>query len=199
MDELSEPSKMRLEADHLDDIMVMLLADGEPVAPPVAAHAIACQTCSARVDAWRAEATAWRGVFALDEGELAFLLEARVPQQVASLTSGSARAQVVDREGLLPLVAVVAVVATGYAGWLLAQPLVAAAGELARRVGLTSLAAQALTGWAIGLAQTSWNALRMVKGAGLLDAPQVPLLVLALFIWSVLSLLARPSVRAETA
>ena len=195
---MSDPFAPTPGGAHLDDLAAMLLADGEVVAPATAAHAAACEVCGARVAAFRAEAATLSASLALDEDELAFLLRAQVPQAVATLVSGAA-APPVARDSPASLLAMLALAAAGYAGWLLAQPLVDGVIEAGRRAGLTSLAAQALAAWFIAAAQVVWAAVEAGQGWLVVDSPHLPMLALALVAWVAVWLTSRPARQTEPA
>jgi hypothetical protein len=63
------------------------------------------------------------------------------------------------------------------------DPLLGAGLELARRAGLTTVLAHAITGWAIALAQALWDTLALASQTPIVAAPALPTLALAGAIW----------------
>jgi hypothetical protein len=183
----------RPEQSHIDELTAMLLADGEPVPAPAAAHAAACAPCTARVAAFRAEAGRLVAGFALDDGEATFLRRAALPQRVAALADAEgARVRRAPREGVAALAVFVAAALAGSFGWLATAPLVRDGYEIARRLGATALVAQVVSGWAIAGARAAWDVLAVAGRAPLLGEPAIPLLALALLTWLALAIVLPP-------
>ena len=173
---------------HLDDLAALRLADGAPW-PEAAVHAAACPTCAARVAALRAEAESLLAAFALDDNESALLDRAALPRLVAARVEGeTARARRHRERAAAALGVALGAMLLAYTGWLAAAPLLGAGLELARRAGLTTVLAHAITGWAVALAQALWDTLALASQAPIVAAPALPMLALAGAIWLALCL-----------
>src|SRR5262245_40291462 len=165
---------------HLDDLEAMLLADGQPVDPPVARHAAACGHCTALIAAFRSEGAALIASLALDASELAFLTAAGLPGQVATKI---ARARATGADSPATLLAMLITALAGYGGWLLAQPLLATGVDVAERSGAVNVATRLATEWAVGLLLAFWATVDAVSTFPLVDNPALPLALVALLAW----------------
>jgi len=160
---------------HLDELAAMCLADGQPVAPPLARHARGCGLCTALVDAFRSEGVALSGALALDEAELAFLRRASLPPHVAA----RAPAWGVTRDTPATLLAMLVVALVGAFAWTLVQPLVGAAVDLAQRSGALAVATGLVTDWLLGLLFTVLQVFSAAETVRLLQNPALPLALLS--------------------
>jgi hypothetical protein len=159
----------------------MLLAEGQPVDPPLARHAAACGHCTALIAAFRSEGAALIASLALDASELAFLTAAGLPGQVASRIVRGRAAGAADSPATLLAMLITAL--AGYGGWLLAQPLVAAGAEVAERSGAINVATRLATEWIVGLFLALWATIDAVAALPLVDNPALPLALVALLAW----------------
>ncbi|MGH2353390.1 MAG: hypothetical protein ACRDI2_06015 [Chloroflexota bacterium] len=186
---------------HLDELTAMLIADGEPVAAPLADHATTCAICAALVAAFRVEGSALASTFALDDDELGRLRQAGVPGQVAAVTGGRAQYlfQPLQQDTPASLLAMLIVAIAGYVGWLFAPPVLLAGFELARRSGAATIAAQVVTGWVLTMLWSLWNVFRAVEQLRVLDAPALPMLALAVLTWVAIWLMPQRLAGPQTA
>jgi hypothetical protein len=173
----------------------MRLADGQPVDPPLARHAAGCGLCAALVSAFRDEGLSLRAALILDEAELAFLATAGLPARVASRVPFLA----VQRDSPATLLAMLITALAGYAGWLLAQPVVGAGMDLAERSGVGVVATRVVTDWLIGLLFTLWDVLSTAGAMTVLQNPALPLALVALLAWLAIWLGPRLSLPATGA
>jgi hypothetical protein len=81
----------------------------------------------------------------------------------------------------------------GYAGWLLAQPVVADGMDLAVRSGASVVATRVVADWLIGLLFTFWDALSSAEAMLVLENPALPLALVALLAWLAIWLAPRRS------
>lgn len=141
--------------DHLDDLEAMLLADGEPHPTVWDTHVAACDACARVVAALRGDSQFLRDSLALDQQDLRFLASAALPARVADQAMlASQEEQPLSLWGAL--FTVLLGTGAGYAGWIIAAPLLAAGFEAARWSGATALLARVVAGWAIWLVQQTW-------------------------------------------
>ena len=186
---------------HLDDLATMMLADGERL-PEAAAHVSACPVCAARVAAFRSEAAALAGSFALDADEAALLHAAALPSRVAAWAPLplAGRAALARRwETPATMGAVVALAAAGTVGWQLSSSLLAAGLDTASRAGASAVAADLIIGWIIALTRLAWMGADTVARLPLIDSPAVPLLGLTAVLWGLLVFMPRPAVAQPAA
>jgi hypothetical protein len=188
---------------HLDELAAMRLADGEPVDPLLAHHAERCDLCAAFVSALRDEGLFLNSALALDASELAILAQAQLPAQVAALAAAAPglhpfpATQPIQRDSPATLVAMLITALAGYIGWLLAQPMLAAGLEFARRSGAATVATRWLADWVFNLLWTFLGFVNIVQSLRLLDNPTLPLALLAVLAWLALAILPRPATRAQ--
>jgi hypothetical protein len=180
-------------AGHLDELTLLLLAEGEPVEGDSAAHAAACSVCSARVAAFRAEALVLGDSFALAPDELAFLHAAALPEQIASRVEADAVAQ----GSLVSLLWWILPFLLGYLGWLFALPYFADALDLVRDAGGLTLALTFLTDAAISATDLFASLIEGVSAVPGFGAPVLALSFLAAVTW--VALLAAPRREMTTA
>ncbi len=114
-----------------------------------------------------------RRAIALDEDELAFLRAAALPQRLVALAASRRSPLALAAE----LLWVVVPVAVGYAGWLLAAPVLLDWFALARQAGLAALLASIVT-------RALWGTMDLfasvVEGASALPGFDAPLATIAL-------------------
>lgn len=133
---------------HLSELILLLLADGEVAPAAAAAHAAKCAFCGARLTTLRAEAEELTASFALDDGELAFLLEAALPARtVASLAPVPVVIRASNVAQRLEAMGVVAACVVLYTGWLVIAPALSSLLVLAGRAGATEVLANVVAGW----------------------------------------------------
>jgi hypothetical protein len=187
--------------EHLDELAAMRLADGEPVDPPLARHARGCDLCAAFVAALRDEGLFLNSALTLDASELTILAQARLPAQVAAMASAAPvmhpflATQPVQRDSPATLVAMLITALAGYVGWLLAQPMLAGAMEIARRSGAATVATRWLADWVFNLLWTFLSFFNTVQSLRLLENPTLPLALLAVLAWLALAILPQPATR----
>jgi hypothetical protein len=191
--------------EHLDELAAMRLADGESVDPPLARHARRCDLCATFVSALRDEGLFLNAALALDPSELTALAQAQLPAQVAALASAAPVAppvllpfpatQPIQRDGPATLVAMLITAFAGYIGWLLAQPMLAGALEIARSTGAATVATRWLAEWVFNLLWASLAFLDTVQSLHLLENPTLPLALLAVLAWLALAILPAPTTR----
>jgi hypothetical protein len=188
----SRPTPGSAAGEHLDELTLLLMADGEPVEASQAAHAEACPLCRGRLAALRADAATLTHSLRLTPNELAFLFAAALPERLA--------AQVVPsrvREGSLrALLWWIFPFAFGYAGWLLTEPFAAQMLDFARQAGGTTIALSFLTEAALAVAGTFAS---VVEGASTVpgfNAPLVTLSALAGLTWLLLLVAPRRTLSA---
>jgi anti-sigma factor RsiW len=175
------------EALHLDDLALMLLADGEGTGPdeaPAAQHVAGCPACAARLASLIEETQSFAGLLALDETEVTFLQSARLPEHAMQTYLREAHAE--EHNPVTSFLLLVTAIAIGYAGWVTVAPRLGDALELARRAGFTSIVAHLLAGWIFDLVIGVTNLLRALSVSPLLDGSLLLLSVLAGITWMVL-------------
>jgi len=136
----------------------------------------------------QAEETALRDALALDGAEMAFLLSASLPRALAArvLTTD---ARWSSREQLMGLLWITLPVALGYAGWLLAAPVLWGWAALARQTGATAILASTAAGAALGAADLYLSAVEIASTLPGFEAPLYALsTVAAIFLFTQLLL-----------
>lgn len=168
--------------EHLDALAAMRLADGEPVAPEVAAHAAACEACAALVAAWRREAKALHALFQLDAAEAGTLAQAALPRRLEAQAAVAVRL-----ESLGWIAALCLALAVVLLGWTalaaLAVPLLAALGS----AGGWGLALGVAASWLPALAQTVWAVVLTLGRLPVVQQPALATAALALLLWVALA------------
>ncbi len=168
--------------EHLDALAAMRLADGEPVAPEVAAHAAACEACAALVAAWRREAEALHALFQLDAAEAGTLAQAALPRRLEAQAAVAVRL-----ESLGWIAALCLALAVVLLGWTalaaLAVPLLAALGS----AGGWGLALGIAASWLPTLVQTVWAVFLALGRLPVVQQPAPTTAALALLLWAALA------------
>jgi len=118
----------------------------------------------------QAEEAALRDALALDGSEMAFLLSASLPRALATrvLTTD---AQLSGREQLMGLLWITLPAALGYAGWLLAAPVLGSWAALARQTGATAILTSTAAGAALGGADLYLSAVELASTLPGFEAP----------------------------
>ena len=126
---------------HLDELTLTLIADGEETPSEASAHAAVCPTCAARVEAIRADSLVLGASLAIDADDLAFLFAAALPD--ALVAQAAADSRLARRERLSGLFWSIVPLALGYAGWVFLAPILWGWLAILRQAGGTALVLRA--------------------------------------------------------
>jgi hypothetical protein len=129
----------------------------------------------------------------LDESELSLLAGAGVPARAASAARAYAPFQGVQHDTPASYLAMLITAVAAYVSWLLVQPVLAGGLDFALQSGAASVATQYLTGLFFGFLWAVWGAFQTVESLRLLEAPALPLFIVALLGWLAIGLLPRPA------